>query len=101
MSLNPNSSRNWSVYLVECSDGSYYCGISNCLERRIQTHNKGRGARYTKTRLPVRLITSKGGMGQGVALRFERRIKTLPRANKISALANNPEGSIVVWDERN
>jgi len=45
----------WYVYLLECSDSSLYCGITNDLEKRIATHNSGKGAKYTKVRLPVKL----------------------------------------------
>lgn len=45
----------WCVYLLRCADGSLYCGITNELKARIATHNKGRGAKYTRSRLPVRL----------------------------------------------
>lgn len=40
-------------YVVECSDGSYYAGYTNYIEKRIQTHNSGKGAKYTRVRLPV------------------------------------------------
>jgi predicted GIY-YIG superfamily endonuclease len=45
----------WRVYLLRCVDGSLYCGITNELKARIATHNKGRGAKYTRSRLPVKL----------------------------------------------
>ena len=44
------------AYIVECADHTYYCGYTNDLEKRIKTHNLGRGAKYTKPRLPVVLV---------------------------------------------
>ncbi len=77
----------WSVYLVQCSDETYYCGISNDVLKRIATHNAGKGARYTKTRRPVTLkyIEEVGTMGQ--ALKREREVKSYSRKKK-EALCN-------------
>lgn len=47
------------VYIVECSDGSYYTGYTPDLDRRIKLHNAGKGAKYTRDRRPVKLIWSK------------------------------------------
>jgi len=77
--------KNWSVYLLECSDGTYYTGCTNNLVRRVKTHNAGRGAKYTKIRRPVTIIASKCGFSHGEALREEFRIKQLSRSNKIKA----------------
>ena len=44
------------TYLLECSDGTFYCGWTNDLEKRVKAHNSGRGAKYTKPRRPVRLV---------------------------------------------
>ena len=44
------------AYIVECADHTYYCGYTNDLEKRIETHNRGKGAKYTKPRLPVVLV---------------------------------------------
>ena len=46
----------WKVYIIECSDLTYYTGISNDVEKRIDTHNNKKGAKYTKTRTPVKLV---------------------------------------------
>jgi predicted GIY-YIG superfamily endonuclease len=46
----------WFAYFVRCADGSLYCGMTNDLERRVAAHNAGRGARYTRSRLPVELV---------------------------------------------
>lgn len=73
----------WKVYLVECADGTYYCGISKDIDRRLHAHNHTKkGAKYTRTRRPVRLIASSKSMSHGDALRLERQIKKLPREKK-------------------
>ena len=46
----------WFVYILRCSDNSLYCGITTDLDRRIEAHNSGTGARYTRSRLPVQLV---------------------------------------------
>jgi len=65
----------WIVYLVECSDGTLYCGATNNLDKRLKAHNRGRGAKYTRGRLPVRLVVSRGGMTKSEALRLEWKVK--------------------------
>jgi len=72
------------VYIVECSDGTYYTGYTPCLKRRIGLHNKGRGARYTRDRRPVKLVWHKRYRNFKPAFLEEKRIKTLPRRQKES-----------------
>lgn len=74
----------WYVYLLRCSDGTYYTGMTLNLERRVQEHNDGapRGARYTRGRRPVELVWSARCDDRVAAMREERRIKQLPRARK-------------------
>jgi putative endonuclease len=68
--------RTWYVYLLECADGTLYTGISLDTDRRVRCHNAGRGARYTRARLPVRLIGSKAVQNHAEALRQEKNLKT-------------------------
>jgi putative endonuclease len=49
-------SNEWVVYLVQCSDDSLYCGTTNNLEGRLSAHNAGKGAKYTRSRKPVKLV---------------------------------------------
>jgi putative endonuclease len=70
-----NHNKTWYVYLLECADGTLYTGISLDPERRAKQHNAGRAARYTRTRLPVRLLGSVTVQGRVEALRLEKRIK--------------------------
>jgi putative endonuclease len=77
-----NDRRTWHVYLLECSDGTLYTGVSVDPGHRLQTHNAGRGARYTRTRLPVRLLASKAAGSCGDALKLEKHIKRMLPARK-------------------
>jgi len=74
--------KQWVVYLVECADGSYYCGISNDLAKRLTTHNAGKGAKYTKTRRPVSLLWSIDVADKSAALKLEWKVKQLSRDQK-------------------
>lgn len=77
------------VYLLECSDGTLYCGATTDLEARLKAHNQGKGARYTRNRLPVKLVWSKECVSYPNALSEEYRIKRLSRKEKLSLIQNN------------
>ena len=70
-------------YILECSDGTYYTGWTTDPERRLAQHNKGTGARYTKTRRPVKLVYLEEQTDKIAALKRERAIKALPRKKKM------------------
>jgi len=70
------------VYMVECADGSYYTGWTNDVEARVAAHNKGEGARYTRARLPVRVIHVEEMADKQEAQSREYRIKKLSRLQK-------------------
>ncbi len=70
-----NPPRTWYIYLLECDDGTLYTGITVDPQRRLACHNAGRGARYTRTRLPVRLLSTQAVGSLREALLLERRIK--------------------------
>lgn len=72
----------WSVYMVRCADGTLYTGISSNLLSRLECHNSGRGAKYTRQRRPVKLVYWESVVGHGDALRRERAIKRLSRSGK-------------------
>jgi len=80
--------KNWVVYLVQCSDLSLYCGISSDLDKRLACHNRGTGAKYTRSRGPVRLLAASAGMSKSDALKLEYRIKRTPADRKLSVLEN-------------
>ena len=72
------------TYILECSDGSYYCGWTNNMERRLETHNQGRGGKYTRSRLPVRLVYLEEHETKEEAMSREWHIKRLTREEKES-----------------
>jgi putative endonuclease len=78
--------KQWCVYVLRCSDRSLYCGISNDLQRRIKQHNCGKGARYTRSRGPVKLARSWPVENKSAALKAELAFKKLKRPAKIALL---------------
>jgi len=70
-------------YILECADGTYYTGWTTDPERRLAQHNKGIGARYTKTRRPVRFVYLEEQPDKIAAIKRERAIKALPRKKKM------------------
>ncbi len=79
------------VYLLICSDDTLYCGYTNDLEKRINAHNSGRGAKYTKSRLPVRLVYSESFKTKSEALVRECAIKRMKRSEKLALIKDNEE----------
>jgi putative endonuclease len=75
--------RGWRVYILRCGDGTLYTGATNDLTRRLAAHALGRGARYTRSRLPVELAWSQPVRGRGGALRREAALKRLSRTEKL------------------
>lgn len=72
----------WLVYLLRCGDGSLYTGITNNLEKRLKAHAAGKASRYTRGRLPVRVIYIEPHSSKSAALRREAVIKKLRRPAK-------------------
>ena len=70
------------TYILECKDGTYYTGWTNNLEKRLKDHNEGRGAKYTKARLPVSLIYYEEFQTKEEAMRREYAIKHMTRSEK-------------------
>ncbi|MDD5108654.1 MAG: GIY-YIG nuclease family protein [Candidatus Omnitrophica bacterium] len=70
------------VYILECSDGTYYTGYSSDIGKRIELHNKGRGAKYIRGRGPVKLVWSRKYSYFRKAFLEEKRIQSLTRAQK-------------------
>lgn len=71
------------VYIVRCADGSLYTGWTNDLERRIEAHNAGTGAKYTKSRRPVELVYFESFKTRQEAMQREYQIKQLSRTEKL------------------
>jgi Predicted endonuclease containing a URI domain len=76
----------WSVYILQCDDTTLYTGISNNVSKRIAHHQAGNGSRYTRGRLPVRLLYKETCDDKGSALKREYAIKRLTREEKIKLL---------------
>ena len=79
----------WYVYILECRDGSLYTGITNDLVRRVQQHNDGEGARYTRSRRPVRLRYHETCGSRSDALIRECSLRLLSRKEKDALLAKH------------
>lgn len=75
------------TYMVRCADGSLYTGWTNDLERRVKCHNAGKGAKYTRPRLPVRLAYFEEFDTKEAAMRREAAIKKLSKARKEALVA--------------
>ncbi len=72
--------------MLRCCDGTLYTGATNNLERRLDAHGRGRGAAYTRARLPVSLVWSEPAPDRSAALRREAALKRLPRAEKLQVI---------------
>lgn len=79
----------WSIYIVECRDGKLYTGISNDVPKRIATHNKGKGCRFTKYRCPVKLVYTEGLGTKSAARKKELQVQGLTRSRKLALIAQN------------
>ena len=75
--------KKWFVYLLRCGDGSLYCGITDHVQRRLEAHQVGKGAKYTRGRGPLELAYTEECGSYSEALKREYAIKQLPRKSKI------------------
>ena len=80
------STNSWWVYIVRCSDGTLYTGITTDVASRVAKHNTKKGAKYTSTRTPVVLVWSRPSENRSTASKEEYRIKRLSRAEKIALI---------------
>ena len=79
----------WCVYILECNDGSLYTGITNNIIKRLDAHNAGNGAKYTRGRLPVILEEYKFVDSKSEALKLEYKVKQQPKHQKIEFLRSS------------
>lgn len=70
------------TYIVKCADGTFYTGWTNCIEKRLEAHNSGKGAKYTKPRTPVELVYLEAFTTKRQAMSREAKIKKLTRKEK-------------------
>ena len=75
------------TYLLKCADGTLYCGWTNDLDRRLKVHNSGKGAKYTRSRLPVTIVYYEEYETPKEAMKREYQIKRLPRKKKQELIA--------------
>lgn len=73
----------WFVYILRCADGSLYTGVAKDLEKRMQEHNDGKGAKYTRGRTPVALVYQERCKDQSRAVKRELGIKRMRRVEKL------------------
>ncbi len=78
----------WHVYLLRCKGGALYTGVTTDPARRLQQHNAGRGAAYTRLNGPSELVYVESAEGRSAALKRERAIKRFSRARKLELLAS-------------
>lgn len=76
----------WYVYLMRCADDTLYCGMTDDIEKRLKAHNSGKGAKYTRARLPVELAYSEECPTRSYALKRERAIKGMTRELKLKLI---------------
>ena len=80
------------VYILECADGTLYTGWTTDLERRLQAHNSGRGARYTRGRRPVSVAYREEQSDRSAAQKREAAIRRLSRADKLKLIEGRWNG---------
>lgn len=80
----------WFLYVAECADGTYYTGIAKDVLKRIEAHNEGKGAKYTRAHGPVKLLLREPQADYSAALKREYQVKQLPKARKKRFVAGEP-----------
>ena len=88
--MRMETARNY-VYLLRCADGTLYCGWTTDLAARLEAHNSGKGAKYTRARRPVELVYSEEYEDRHEALSREWHIKRLSRQEKLALIAGNAQ----------
>ena len=79
--------KKWFVYILRCSDGTLYTGMTDDVARRVKVHNSGKGAKYTRGRTPVEAVYSEECESYSAALKRECAIKRLTRQEKMALIA--------------
>ena len=72
----------WYVYLLRCSDGTLYTGVTTDPKRRLAEHNAGKGGAYTRSKRPVRMVFKEGCLNRSSALKREAKVRNWSRARK-------------------
>ncbi len=82
--------KQWFVYILRCADGSLYTGVTTDVAARLKAHQSGKGAKYTKSHLPVELAYTESCLDKVSAFRREWQIKQLPRQEKLMLIKEHP-----------
>lgn len=80
------------VYILRCADGSYYTGSTVDLEARLAMHEAGRASKYTRSRLPVKIVFTEACDSRSQAMSREQQIKRLPRQHKVALIDQGRHG---------
>jgi putative endonuclease len=83
----PATSSSWSLYILKCSDGTFYTGVTTDLERRFREHQEGKASRFTRTRRPVALVYQEPCGTRSQALSRECAVKSMARRRKEDLVA--------------
>lgn len=86
---SPQKPAPWQVYILQCSDNSLYTGYTNNLPNRLKKHNSGRGAAYTRSRLPVKIVYQESHLTKSSAMKREIEIKKWKRVKKLALIKND------------
>ena len=84
------------IYILRCRDSSLYTGWTNDINKRVAQHNAGKGAKYTRSRLPVTLVYREEFLSQEKAMRRERKIKMLSREEKLHLVTKDTSSYIIM-----
>jgi len=90
--MQPPTSPGYYVYILECADGTLYTGWTRDIPRRLAAHNSGKGAKYTRSRRPVRLAWWEAQPDRSAALRREAAIKRMAREEKLAMIGKAAPG---------
>ena len=76
----------WYLYILKCKDGTFYTGITTDVEKRLEMHRSGKGAKYTRGRGPLELVYSETCENHSQALKRECEVKKLPKEQKMQLI---------------
>lgn len=84
----------WYVYLLLCRDSSYYCGITNDIQKRLKQHNSGKGSKYVASRSPAMVVYVEPSENRSTASKREYAIKKLTRAEKEAIITESKRSAL-------
>ena len=82
------AAKQWFFYVLTCSDQSLYAGVTTDVEKRVKLHNKGKGSKYVRSRLPAHLLYFRKMPNKSKAFSFEKRFKSLTKSQKLKKLCD-------------